>query len=179
MDTSSDRPSILLDTMIVAGIYAAAKVGDAENLLASQTEWRRIVKSLIEKAELKNIKLVIPRPVFYELMSMNKTWYDYVIEREKNPIFNTSTETISDEILKRASLYAHECRAQFGQDDGKLKSYDPLIAAYAAEAHGYVITENQKDFSESHFQVVAIDTAILKGKDVKGRRIIFLLKSRT
>lgn len=169
----SSDPIILLDTSIVAGCFAVSKTG---NHVAEQ-------KKLLQSAVIKLASMVsskcmirVPTPVCYELMAMNKEWYQF-ISKSKNATFRFATFSIPNDILMLAAEYSYSTSCNyFDGEKQKIKTMDPLIAAYAIKGNHHLLTTNQHDFPESHFSVVGTEILVLSGKNGRYRRIIYLLK---
>ncbi|PIV07576.1 hypothetical protein CO009_00415 [Candidatus Shapirobacteria bacterium CG_4_8_14_3_um_filter_35_11] len=167
---------ILLDTMIVGGLFALNKKGN--KIEENKTEWKRAVIKIVNIFE--NKRLLAPPSVCFELMCWDKNWHKFVTEKSRS-VFNYSSEPISNETLQIASKFAYTCGESFGETNEikyKLKSMDPITAAYAINHKYYILTENEKYFPESFFKIVSIEKLILFGKDGKKyRRFLYLLES--
>jgi len=176
----SDKPYILLDTMVVAGIFALTKKGDSTE--RNKREWKRAVSKLREGIEYQGI--TVSPSVCFELMCWNKDWFEFVATNSKKiPLFNYSNEPIKNDILQIAAKYSYKCGENYSgcaaDDNFKLKSMDPITAAYSIKHNHYILTENQRDFPESYFQLVAVEQLILFAKnDKKYRRFLCLIKPK-
>jgi hypothetical protein len=176
MSDTNDR-YIMLDTMVVAGIFALTKKGPGVE--ENKKEWKRAVIKFT--SDISNKKIVVPPSVCFELMCWNKEWYEMVSVNPNNySIFSYSSEPIKNEIMKVAAEFAYSCGENYGEkDDGKykLKSMDPVTAAYSLKHNHYILTENEKDFPEKCFHIVSTEKLILSGKDRKKyRRFLYLLE---
>jgi len=135
---------ILLDTMVVGGLFALSKKG--KSIDENKKEWKNVVVKIIEN--IKNRKLVVPPSVCFELMCWNKEWHQ-LISSKSSSIFSYSDRPIRNEILQLAAMYSYECGSKFVDGDEskpKLKSMDPITAAYCLKHKYYIITENIVDF---------------------------------
>lgn len=108
----------------------------------------------------------------------NKEWFDLVHNSGKK-IFNRAKDNIPNNILSIAAEYTYKAKCQFVDGEkSKLKSLDPIHAAYCIESNGYLITENQHDFPDPFFTVIALKPIVTIGKEGrKHRRILAMLKS--
>jgi len=171
------KPEALLDTMVVAGLFAVTKTKD-KYIQSDKAEWKRAIESLFTKSGITEFRLSIPISVCYELMSINRGWFDF-ISQNSDELFRFSRTRIDNEVLAYAAKYSFEGQTQ--NDDGKydkVKGFDPITAAYSLMYGYYIITENLKDFPDSHFEVIALEPTILNGQKGKYRKILALLKPR-
>ena len=172
----SSSPIVLLDTGVVAAIFAVSKKGP--HVSREKEIWLESVRTLIETVSPKCL-VRVPTPVCYELMAMNQEWYDF-ISRSKNEVFRFSSYSISNTMLKKAAKYSFEtvCLGTDGKEQ-KMNTMDPLIAAYSLTSGHYLLTLNQHDFPESYFSVVETKVLVLSGKEAKKyRKLLYLLKPR-
>lgn len=168
---------VLLDTMVVAGLFAVTKNKD-KYAQSNKTEWERVIASLFKKCGLTDCRLSIPNSVCYELMSMNQGWFNFISENSDD-LFRFSRTHINNDVLAFAAKYSFESQTQ--NEDGKfdkVKGLDPITAAYSIMYDYYLITENLKDFPDSYFEVIALESAILDGQKGRYRKILALLKPR-
>lgn len=174
MPSNAIAPICLLDTMVVAGLFAIKK---KENIDQHKTEWNRAIISLSSKIGSKCL-FRVPTPVCYELMCWCVEWRDIIIKK-KSSIFHFSTYDIDNEILNSASKYSIESQIDFYDEScHKVKSLDPLVAAYSLKYGYYLLTENQKDFPDSHFNIIGVETLVLNQKKGSGRRFLYLLQPK-
>lgn len=167
------NPIVLLDTNIVAGLFSVSKLGP--HVEHEKKIWRDAVRSLILTVSSKCLARV-PTPVCYELMSINKRWYSFITTSKEN-LFQFSAGGINNDVLMKAAEYSLQtfCVSPDGKEQ-KIKTMDPLIAAYSLIAGHYILTLNQQDFPESHFTVAGTKVITLSGKTAKYRVILYLLK---
>ncbi len=166
---------ILLDTMVVAGIFAVTK--KHEKIEQHKAEWKRAIKSII--SEIANPYLRVPTPVCFELMCWNKEWRNFILN-DKRKIFQFAYYPVTNDVIMTATEYAVNCQMEFF--DGavhKVKTVDPLIAAYSLLGGHYILTENQQDFPESYFKIVKCEILLLdQRKGGLNRRVLYLLKPK-
>jgi len=169
---------ILLDTMVVAGMFAVTKQGGGvEWIEGRKKNWRTAVDNLTAKVG-EGVILKVPTPVCYELMCWNEGWYKQVTSG-RNPVFAYAKNNIHSKFLLMAARYSVECRVEyFDSTKYKVKTMDPLVAAYSMVFGYYLLTENQKDFPESHFSVVEIEPLVLKEKKGQVRKVLYLLQPK-
>jgi len=167
------EPIILLDTPIVAGSFAVSKKGN--HVESEKILWRNAVKKLASSVSSKYL-IRVPTPVCYELMAMNKQWFDFIYDSQSD-VFRYSHVGISNEYIVTAAEYSFStiCTYHDGTQQ-KMKTMDPLIAAYCIKGNHYLLTTNQQDFPESHFTVIGTEIMVLSGQNGKYRSIIYLLK---
>lgn len=160
--------------MVVGGLFALSKAITSSSDI-NKTAWGNAILQLQADSDLLDHTLCAPTSVCYELMSMNRTWKDFILT-SRNNLFTYATYNISNQILQRAAEYSYSSRAVFVDNSTyKSKSLDPITAAYSLE-NGYpIITENQKDFAESHFTILAVTPVVLQVKQGRERRLISLL----
>lgn len=169
-------PLLLLDTPIVAGSFAISKVGP--HVEVEKRLWKSAVRRLALVVSPRCM-IRVPTPVCYELMAMNKEWHDFVF-RSSNPTFRFAHSSIPNNVLTLAAEYSYSTNCiYYDGEKQKMKSMDPLIAAYCIKGGHYLLTTNQHDFPESHFSVEKTEILTLTGKNGKYRSIVYLLKSRT
>lgn len=169
---------ILLDTMVVGGIFAVSKP-NSESEKQNRAEWRRSIEELRIKGGIQKASFIVPTPVCYELMCLNKEWTQMILGNREN-LFPYASRNISGQVLKKAADFSIESKVEFTNNESfKSKSLDPIIAAYSLIQGHYIITENQKDYPESHFQVLAMEPVIINGQKGKLRKILLLLKPKT
>ena len=127
----SEDKYIMLDTMVVAGIFALTKTG--HGVEENKKEWKRAVVKLAKNVDNNVVRIVAPPSVCFELMCWNKDWHKMVSEYpNRYPLFSYSNEPIKNEDLKIAAKFAHSCGASYGETGDakyKLKSLDPSISA--------------------------------------------------
>ena len=173
----SSNNLVLLDTMVVGGLFAISKINTiAEN--QNRDSWDNGIRNLLNMSGFTESSLVVPTSVCYELMSMNAEWKKYILDKT-DKIFSYAKYPITNNILQTAAEYSFKSRVVFF--DGKthkIKSFDPITAAYSIWFNYPIITENQEDFAESHFQIVAVEPIILNGNIGKYRRLLSLLKPK-
>lgn len=168
-------PIILLDTPIVAGTFAVSKIGP--HVEAEKQVWRKAIHALASIVSSTSL-IRVPTPVCYELMSMNREWFDY-IANSRSQVFRFASSSIPNAIWKKAAEYYFTAMSINTDGRGeKMKTMDPLIAAYSLTGGHYLLTTNQHDFPESHFSVAGTKILTLTGKNGKYRTIIYLLKPR-
>jgi hypothetical protein len=171
----SSDPIILLDTPIVAGSFAVSKIGP--HVPAEKTIWRNAIVT-IAKSVSPTCMIRVPTPVCYELMSMNKDWFKF-IQQSSSAVFRFSTYSIPKLIWQKAAEYYYTAMCVNPDGKGeKMKTMDPLIAAYSLTGGHYLLTTNQQDFPESHFSVEKTEVLTLTGKNGKYRTILYLLKPK-
>lgn len=163
--------------MVVGGLFAISKP-KTKSEDQNKSEWRRAIDSLKKKSGFEDARFTVPTPVCYELMCLNKEWKDMISSNKEN-LFPFADWPISNKILKKAAEFSVESKVEFtNKESYKSKSLDPIIAAYSITNQYSIITENQKDYPESHFQVVAIEPVILNGQKGQIRKILLLLKPK-
>ncbi len=169
----SPRSSIiLLDTMVVAGWFAVSRPIQ-EHIDA----WETALQNLMSHAPESTLQ--VPTSVCFELMCWNEPWRNKIVN-ENLTIFRYHSYSITSDILEIASKYSIESRVSFY--DGtkhKVKSFDPITAAYCIKFGHGLITTNEKDFPESHFEVVDVEIVKLQQENraIK-REDLYLLKPR-
>lgn len=171
---SANKQIILLDTMVVAGIFAVSKNG-GDWLSENKQQWSDAILSLSKSIKATGCEFLVPTSVCYELMTMNKDWKKLVLS-ESDSVFRYAKRAISNEILQLAAEYSFNS-CSVGSDDTKhkVKSFDPVTAAYSLK-HGYpIITENQKDFTEPFFSITEIKPVVVNIKKGKERRLLCLI----
>ncbi len=175
--------TIFLDSNVVAGIIAVGRDGNSsqkvnENLI----EWGRCVKTLADIiSPTAHNNLIVPTPICYELMAWNKKWFDIVNnDQQYRNIFKYSNRDILNCILKTGAKYAYESAIRIGGD--KLYTMDPLLAAYSIKHGCCILTENEHDFPDSHFDVIGFELLkLISSKNnicKKQRSILYLLKPK-
>lgn len=169
------NPIILLDTTIVAGTFAISKKGshvDSEKEL-----WRTAVLELARGIS-PSCLMRVPTPVCYELMSINSAWHSFVSE-SKLKLFKYASYSISSAHVLFAAEYAYSANCVYHDGSNqKMKTMDPLIAAYAIKGNHYLLTTNQQDFPEKYFFVEDTRLMVLSGKSGKYRQMVYLLKPK-
>ena len=171
----STKPIVIFDTMIVAAVFAVSKKGShVEN---EKQIWRKAVKEIVTTVS-PTLQARVPTPVCYELMAMNKEWYSHITESQL-PFFRFCKTEIPNSILRVAAQYAVEtnCTSTDGEKQ-KMKTMDPLIAAYAITDKMYILTTNQHDYPETHFSVSEVKVLSLIGKNGPYRTVLYLLKPK-
>lgn len=169
-------PIILLDTPIVAGSFAVAKSGS--HVEPQKAIWKAAVSQLASKVSSRCM-IRVPTPVCYELMAMNKEWHDFIL-KSPDDIFRFARYSIPSEVLVLAAKYSYTAQCiYYDGEKQKMKSLDPLIAAYALNGKHHLMTTNQQDFPESHFAVVDTEVLTLPGKNGTYRSMVYLLKPKT
>lgn len=154
-------PIILLYTNIVAGFFAVSKSGP--HVKKEMQLWEEAIAALALKVSHQCL-IRVPTPVCYELMAMNKEWHDF-ISHSPSEIFRFAHYSIPNDVLKLAAEYSYSANCVYYDGDRqKMKTMDPLIAAYAIKGSHYLMTTNQQDFPESHFSVVDTKILTLSGK---------------
>ncbi len=162
--------------MVVAALYAVSKTGSYVE--KEKRLWQEAVMSLVSNISPECL-IKVPTPVCYELMAMNQSWYDHVTRYPK-PLFSPASEAIPNTVIKKAAHYSFETNCNsFDGEKQKMKTMDPLIAAYSLLGGYYILTMNQHDFPESHFTVRNLQILSLQGKNGKYRSILYLLKPIT
>lgn len=171
---SVNRQIVLLDTMAVAGIIAASKHG-GEWLSENKKRWSEAILSLSNKLGKTGCEFLVPTSVCYELMTLNEEWKNLVLS-ESDSIFMYAKRAITNDILQLAAEYSYKSQTIESDDTKhKVKSFDPITAAYSLK-YGYpIITENQKDFVEPYFSITEIKPVIVNIKKGKERRLLCLI----
>ena len=160
--------------MVVGGIFAISKP-DTKPQRENKITWRNSINKLVDKARVDNPQFIVPTPVCFELMTMNQSWKNFILDNTSG-VFRYAQYGISSSILKRAAEYSFTSRIKFSDNSSyKVKSFDPIIAAYSLEYGFPIITENQKDYCESHFSVGAVEPVILNAQINQERRYISIL----
>lgn len=172
----TNQPIVLLDSMVVAGIYALTKKG--ADFDERRNTYKSTVTELIELIDGKSL-VRVPTPVCFELMCWNKEWRNFVLN-SNIPLFYFAKHSITSDILCAASLFSIESNiCRYDEKVHKIKSLDAIIAAYSLVNKYFILTENQSDFPESHFQLVGTRMMLLKQRDEGTRRVfLHLLKPR-
>jgi len=181
----SNENIIFLDSNVIAGIFAIGKDGQkSRKMEINYEEWGRAINVLINIEKSSSTpQLRVPTPICYELMSWDKKWYDIVNDPKNISYFYYSSFGIGNEYLRIASKYAYESQIRIGSDcqSAKMKTMDPLLAAYSIKFGFPILTENECDFPDSHFDVVGVEILKLIGSDKtqrKHRSILYLLKPK-
>jgi hypothetical protein len=118
-------------------------------------------------------------------MAWNLKWLQIVNDKKNDSLFKYSSYDIKNDILKIGAKYAYESNIRTGSDgkSAKLKTMDPLLAAYSIKHKCCILTENECDFPDSHFDVIGVEVLKLIGSDKdlhkKQRSILYLLKPKT
>lgn len=182
--TSSEN-IVLLDSNVIAGVLAVGKDGNkSKKMEANFAEWGRAIEQLIGKVDSKlPVQLKVPTPICYELMAWDKKWFDIVNDPKYVSYFYYSSFSIGNEYLRIGAKYAYESQIRTGSDgqSAKLKTMDPLLAAYSIKFGYPILTENECDFPDSHFEVLGMELLKLIGSDKSpkmNRSILYLLKPR-
>ena len=172
----TNQSIILLDSMVVAGIYALTKKG--VDIDERKNTYKSTVTELVNLIDNKSL-ICVPTPVCFELMCWNKEWRNFVLNSD-SPLFYFAKHSITNDVLLQASLFSIESNTcKYDEKVHKIKSLDAIIAAYSLINTYYVLTENQSDFPESHFQLVGTRMMLLKQKDEGVRRVfLHLLKPK-
>lgn len=164
---------ILLDTPIVAGVFAVAKSGP--HVSQDKKLFMFAIRQLSSLVG-ENFLVRVPTPVCYELMSMNNVWYQF-IDKSTNPVFSWAHSQIENEILLIAARYSFSANCNsYDGDRQKMKTMDPLIAAFCIKNDHYLLTTNQQDFPESHFSYVGSQVLVRSGRAGSYRSVLYLLK---
>lgn len=167
---------VLLDTMVVGGIFAVSK-SDSPKENENKNSWKSAIANLINRASITNTQFIVPTSVCYELISMDKNWFNFVLNSSSGGIFQYSKNNIASKILQLAAQYSYSSRIEFSEKESyKSKSFDPITAAYSLFCNYPLITENQDDFCEPYFKIVAIEPVLLNAKQGKYRRLLSLLR---
>lgn len=174
---------VLLDSNVVAGIVALGRNGNqSEKHKSNASEWEKSINNLLSNLnkDPTQIKLKVPTPICYELMAWDKKWFDLINSSKYKSYFNYSSYNISNKFIKIAARYAYESRINTGSDDksAKIKTMDPLLASYSIMFNYPILTENECDFPNSHFEVIGIDLLNLTGNNKKYRSILYLLQPK-
>jgi len=171
---SVNRRIVLLDTMAVAGTIAASKHG-GEWLSENKKRWSDAILSLSKTFGEKGCEFLVPTSVCYELMTLNEDWKKLVLS-ESDSIFKYAKRAISNDIMQLAAEYSYKSQTIESDDTKhKVKSFDPITAAYSLK-YGYpIITENQKDFVEPYFLISEIKPVVVNIKKGKERRLLCLI----
>ena len=116
-------------------------------------------------------------------MAWNKEWFKIVTGDEYKILFTYSSYGLANKFIKVAARYAFESQIRTGSnnDSAKLKTMDPLLAAYSIIFNCPILTENECDFPNSHFDVVGINLLNLissNDSNKKHRSILYLLKPK-
>lgn len=167
------KPILLLDTTIVAGLFANTKHTVS---VADRNTWEAAVSHLAAVVSTDCL-IRVPTPVCYELMCMNHEWKEFVTQ-SPDPIFRFAKYSITADTLQRAAEYhlAAVPANTLGKPEKK-KTMDSLIAAYALQGGHYLLTANEKDFPPTHFEVIETKTLTLSATNrIKHRKTICLLK---
>lgn len=167
--------TVLLDTVVVAGLFAISKSGKYVD--SNRSSWSTAITTLLARAKISRPKLQIPVSVCFELKCWSRTWYDFV-NSTSHPAFKYSNTHIINTILDEAAKFAIACRMPTEDEKtAKLKTFDPITAAYCLMFNFCLITENQQDFPESHFRVIGSESVVLFSRDGdrQNRRTIYLL----
>lgn len=174
---------VLLDSNVVAGIVAVGRDGNGSRRhTLNASEWEKSINNLVSNIDkdLTLIKLKVPTPICYELMAWSKKWFDLVSGSSYGSYFDYSSCNINNKFIKIAARYAYESRISSGSDDksAKLKTMDPLLAAYSIMFNYPILTENECDFPNSHFEVLGISLLNLSGSNKQYRNVLYLLKPK-
>lgn len=164
---------VLLDTMIVAGLFALSKKGI--HVKQQRAMWVGAVFSILPR----ECAYLVPTSVCYELMSWNKEWHAFILGMSDTVVFKAVNDDIPANILHLAASYSAENEIVYFDDKKyKVKSLDPITAAYAMVNRCFILTENEKDFPESYFSVRSSQLILLPQKQGVKRRIIYLLEPK-
>lgn len=182
-----DNNTIFLDSNVVAGAISVGRDGSSSQKTENNLkEWGRAIKELANKVSTTYYeKLIVPTPICYELMAWNSKWLQIVNDKKNDSLFKYSSYDIKNDILKIGAKYAYESNIRTGSDgkSAKLKTMDPLLAAYSIKHKCCILTENECDFPDSHFDVIGVEVLKLIGSDKdlhkKQRSILYLLKPKT
>lgn len=181
-----DENTVFLDSNVVAGAIAVGKDGvSSQKTEENLKEWGKAIKELTSRLSPDSYKkLVVPTPICYELMAWNSKWSQIVIDAKYDSLFKYSNCDIKNDILKIRARYAYESKIKTGSDNqsAKLKTMDPLLAAYSIKHKCCILTENECDFPDSHFDVIGVEVLKLIGSDKdlqkRQRSILYLLKPK-
>jgi len=168
------NPSIiLLDTNVVAGLFSITKKIEDHKIA-----WDNAINKIAKKVN-DNYFLRVPTCVCYELMCWNKEWSNFV-KTNPNNIFFYASNSIANNILRIAAEYSIKSEIKF-YDEGtnKVKSFDPILAAYSLHFGYFILTENQSDFVEDYFSIVLTESVILSQKKGKLRKFLYLLSPKS
>lgn len=158
--------------MVVAGLYAVTNP-----ITQHIEEWKKAVQSLDSKID-EECLFRAPTPVCFELMCWNNEWKKKVLNG-KLALFNYANYSIVNKVLLKAADYRIKAQASIDGKTHKIKSLDPIIAAYAILYNHYLLTTNQEDYPESFFEVINCEVMKFRGKDGKySRQVLYLLKPR-
>ena len=162
--------------MVVAGVIALTKKGT--DIAERKNTYKSAIVDLVSILGSSYL-LRIPTPVCFELMCWNEVWKDYVLN-SKSQLFFFAKHSITSEILQVAaefSITSNTCR--YDEKRHKIKSFDSIIAAYGILNGHYILTENQKDFPESHFELIGSRMILLKQQEgYPPRTFLYLLKPK-
>lgn len=182
---SSNENIVLLDSNVIAGVLAVGKDGSTSKKTESNlAEWGRAINELVSKIDSTlPIQLKVPTPICYELMAWDKKWFDIVNDPKYVSYFYYASYHLKNEFLRIGAKYAYESQIRTGSDgqSAKLKTMDPLLAAYSIKFGYPILTENECDFPDSHFEVVGMELIKLVGSDKsprKHRSVLYLLKPK-
>lgn len=174
----SNTAYVLLDTMVVLGFYGS-RTSSFQGGKSDADKWQKTIETLLGRLNVSNFRITVPTPVCYELTCHGSAWKDFF--PQEPDIFRYAEAYISHDILKRAAEYSlsiHPMKAD--GKEGKVKTMDPIIAAYSLDLKYYLLTENQQDYPEPYFSLVATEAVVLTDKTGnKYRRLIHLLKPKT
>ena len=180
--------TILLDSNVIAGVIAFGKDGNvSKKSEINSNEWIRSISKLtaLINKDPDNTRLIVPTPICYELMAWSEKWFKIVTEaKEYQHYFAYSSYDITNKFIKTAARYAYESQIRKGSDNenNKIKTMDPLLAAYSIKFNYPIITLNKCDFPNSHFEVIGIDLLnLISSNDLLNRRhrsILYLLKPK-
>ncbi|MEK7079320.1 MAG: hypothetical protein AAB929_04585 [Patescibacteria group bacterium] len=172
----SNPPIILLDSMVVAGVFALTKSGN--NIDERKNTYKAVIIDLVSILG-KSYLLSVPTPVCFELMCWNEIWKNFVLN-SKSQLFFFAKHSITSDVLQTAaefSIKSNTCR--YDEKIHKIKSLDSIIAAYGISNGHYILTENQKGFPESHFELIGSRVMLLKQHEgYPPRTFLYLLKPR-
>lgn len=173
----SNLPIVLLDSMVVAGVFALTKKG--AGIDERRNTYKEAITNIISYFEPNKCLLRVPTPVCFELMCWNEEWKNFVLN-SKLPMFYFAKHSITYDILQTASEFSiNSNTCKYDESAHKIKSLDSIIAAYSILNRHFILTENQKDFPESHFNLISSKMMLLKQeKGYPPRTFLYLLEPR-
>lgn len=162
--------------MVVAGVFALTKKGD--DITERKNTYKAAIIDLVT-ALGPSYLLRVPTPVCFELMCWNQVWKDFVLN-SKSQLFFFAKHSITSEVLNAAAKFSIDSNTcKYDEKTHKIKSLDSIIAAYGIINGHYILTENQKDFPESHFELVESRMMLLKQQDgYPPRTFLYLLRPK-
>lgn len=162
--------------MIVLGMFALPGPGRAQ--LPDEKKWQAAFRNILQRIPITSpYELVISTPVCYELLCHGPDWKKSILDNQ-NDMFRFAKADIKNKILQKAAQYTLDVDPVNPDGrDGKMKTLDPMIAAYALEFGYYLLTKNQQDYPDPYFSIVATEPLVLKNKNGRQyRRMLHLLR---